>query len=143
MTHSARGPAILLLTALFAVPTVALTSPPAPKDALRLVSIVPAGSVSAGSEVTFTLEVDVTLETADEAWLHLGFNDGDQPDRFRMSSQFLVRRGMERVTLTATAVPKDWGRTGEFAALLNFGPRELYKSYSPSVSLRHPISVVP
>jgi hypothetical protein len=130
------------LMALFALGPPALSAPPPSKDTLTLASIVPTGAVRADAEVEFTIEVDVTLETADEAWLHLGFNV-EEPNRYRMVSQYLLYRGMERVVIKGKAVPRNYGRTGDFAAILNIGPRKEGVRYSPTTSLRQVIPVVP
>ena len=133
--------AVGLATLIASVSPAHSASPP-PKDALTLVSVVPAGAVRPGSEVEFSLEVDVTLETADEAWLHLGFNV-EKPTRYRMVSQYLIYRGMERVVIKGKAVPHSYGREGEFAAILNIGPRKDGARYTPTTSLRQVIPVVP
>jgi len=130
------------IATLLAFVSPAHSASPPPKDALTLVSIVPAGAVRAGSEVEFTLEIDVTLETVDEAWLHLGFNV-EEANRYRMVSQYLIYRGMEHVVIKGKAVPRNYGREGEFAATLNIGPRKEGVRYSPTTTLRQVIPVVP
>ena len=137
-THRFVATVLAVLTALV---SPAHSAQPQPKDTLTLVSIVPSGAVRADSEVEFTVEVDVTLETSDEAWLHLGFNV-EEPNRYRMVSQYLLYRGMERVVIKGKAVPRNYGRTGEFAVMLNIGPRK-EGSYSPTGSVRRVIPVVP
>ena len=130
------------LAVLIALGSPAHSAQPQPKDTLTLVSIIPAGAVRPDSEVEFTIEVDVTLETSEQAWLHLGFNI-EEPNQYRMVSQYLLHRGMERVVIKGKAVPRNYGRTGEFAAILNIGPRKDGVRYSPTTTLRQVIPVVP
>jgi len=136
-------PLLLLSALLLSTSSSGTAAPPPPKDDIQIIGVVPAGAVEAQVETTFTFEVDVTLETADEAWLNLGFNDGANSTSFRMVSEFLLRKGVERVKISATVRPKDWGRNGEFSALLNIGPRKQGSSYRPSASVRHVIPVLP
>jgi hypothetical protein len=135
---------LLIATATLAgISRTSVASDSKSKDAIVIVSVVPDGAVKAGESVTFTFELDVTLESADEAWLRLGFNTLDDPNRFRMVSQYLLRRGMERVKISAVVKPKDWGRTGEFTANLVIGPKEAEGRFTPSTFFHRAIPIVP
>ena len=111
------------------------------KDSLTVVSVQPSGPLTRGVEVELTFEIDVQLETADEAIVSLGFNTR-QPRSWEMIEEYEVYRGAERITLKATVTPVDWGRRGDFAALINIGPKER-KNYKPVTSVLHEFEIVP
>ena len=117
-------------------------APPEARDTLRIVTIQPPGPVTRGVEVEFVIDVDVTLATEDEALLHLGFNT-DDPNRFRMIEYWSIRRGTERVTFKAKVVPPDWGKRGQFAVVVNIGPKEPGVRWSPKTHDRRVIEVTP
>jgi len=129
---------------LGAVVGVLVPFPPssaAQKDALAIVSVVPAGPVTRGVEVDFVFEVDLTLASSDEALLHLGFNT-DEPNRWKMVTQRIVNRGHQRVSLEARVVPVDWRERGTFSAFINVGPNGSGR-YTPTASVSYPITVAP
>jgi hypothetical protein len=135
------GYAVGLAVATLLVPGLSQQRDAPAKDDVAIVSVQPDGPLTRGVEVELTFEVDVTLQSEDEAILHLGFNT-DQPRSFEMLESYAIYRGTERVTLKAKVTPVDWGRRGKFAALMNIGPKER-KNYVPETSVTHAFEVVP
>ena len=85
------------------------------RDSIAIVSVSPSGNLKLGVPTDFVLIADVTLASADSAWAALGFNQ-DDPHRYRMMATEVIRRGTQRVTLRAMAVPVDWStKSGRFA----------------------------
>ncbi|HEY6361594.1 MAG TPA: hypothetical protein VIX63_10850 [Vicinamibacterales bacterium] len=136
---------LALAPALGERPRVEGPSPAAAQqDRVAIVSVTPSGPVTRGVEVEFTFEVDVTLDTRNEAMVHLGFN-ADRPNSWKMVAQEVVSRGDQRVLLRAVVIPVDWRERGRFSALINIGPgREAQAGpYTPTASVSHLIEVVP
>jgi len=124
--------------------TVAALQPQAAekKDLIRVVSIDPSGPVTRGVEIQITVEIEYTLETADESSVNIGFN-GRDPNNFTMVEHIDIHRGTDHIKVKATIIPVDWGRRGKFAMLANIGKGTQGKSWSPTASARHEFAVVP
>jgi hypothetical protein len=116
------------------VPTAA-----AQTDDIRIVSIDPP-VLSAGVETRLTIDVDVLLESGEEAVVRIGFNVSS-PDAFRMVDSHDVQRGRQRLTFDVTVVPIDWGDRGDFAVIANVGPRATQTRWTPTASVRKTIPV--
>jgi hypothetical protein len=108
-------------------------------DDIRIVSIDPP-VLSAGVETRLTIDVDVILETGEEAVVRVGFNV-NSPDAFRMVDSHDVQRGRQRVTFDVTVVPIDWGDRGDFAVIANVGTRAPQSRWTPTASVRKTIPV--
>jgi hypothetical protein len=108
-------------------------------DDIRIVSIDPP-VLSAGVETRLTIDVDVILETGEEAAVRVGFNV-NSPDAFRMVDSHDVQRGRQRLTFDVTVVPIDWGDRGDFAVIANVGPRAPQSRWTPTASVRKTVPV--
>jgi hypothetical protein len=119
--------AALILTGVVAVSL-------AQSDDVRIVGLAPAEGVTRGVETAFTVEVDVDLQSADEATARIGFNVAS-PQQFRMFDSRDLQRGRNRLTFTVKVVPVDWGDRGDFAVMVNIGPRTDTKQFQPTASV--------
>jgi hypothetical protein len=108
-------------------------------DDIRIVSINPP-VVAAGVESRLRIDVDVILETGEEAVVRIGFNL-NSPDAFRMVDSHDVQRGRQRLTFEVTVVPIDWGDRGDFAVVANVGPKTPQPRWTPTASVRKTIPV--
>ena len=112
----------------------------AQSDDVRIVGLAPAEGVTRGVETEFTVEVDVDLQSADEATARIGFNV-TSPQQFRIFDSRDLQRGRNRLTFTVKVVPVDWGDRGDFAVMVNIGPRTDTKQFQPTASVTKAISV--
>jgi hypothetical protein len=104
------------------------------------VGLAPAEGVTRGVETEFTVEVDVDLQSADEATARIGFNV-TSPQQFRIFDSRDLQRGRNRLTFTVKVVPVDWGDRGDFAVMVNIGPRTDTKQFQPTASVTKAISL--
>lgn len=79
----------------------------APEDKVEILSVTPASAV-AGTPTQFEVEVKYDLETADQAALAIGFNDGAAYNVFIQGKELVVQRGSGTYTLVQEAIPVDW-----------------------------------
>ena len=112
----------------------------AQSDDVRIVGLAPAEGVTRGVETEFTVEVDVDLQSADEATARIGFNVAS-PQQFRIFDSRDLQRGRNRLTFTVKVVPVDWGDRGDFAVMVNIGPRTDTKQFQPTASVTKAISL--
>ena len=126
------------LVALILSRTVAVSL--AQSDDIRIVALAPVEGVTRGVETEFTVEVDLDLQSADEAAARIGFNVAS-PQQFRMFDSRDLQRGRHRLTFTVKVVPVDWGDRGDFAVMVNIGPRTDTKQFQPTASVTKVIPV--
>ena len=78
-------------------------------DLIRIVSIEPSGPVTRGVETSIAVEIEYTLETADESSANIGFNSQNL-NSFTMREHIEIHRGTDRLKVKFTIIPLDWGR---------------------------------
>ena len=133
----------LLMAAVLSLPVAALQErPQGKKDLIRIVSIEPSGPVTRGVETEIAVEIEYTLESADQSSANIGFNSQD-PNQFTMREHIEIHRGTDRLKAKFTIIPVDWGRRGKFTMLANIGKGTQGKPWSPTASTRHEFAVVP
>lgn len=74
-----------------------------------------------GVDNEFTVEIEYTLESADEATVGIGFNS-EKPGVYRMTAQKKIKKGTNLITLKADVKPKDWKERGDFVLYVNIAP---------------------
>ena len=112
------------------------------KDAIEILSISPQ-QVTRGVPVEITVDVQVTLESAFEGHVGLGFN-GQAPERFTEADTRTVAAGTQQLTFITEIVPVDWGDRGRFSVSAYLLPRA--GGNGPTTPLAHevqPLDVVP
>jgi hypothetical protein len=112
----------------------------AQSDDIRIVALAPVEGVTRGVETAFTVEVDVDLQSADEATARIGFNVAS-PQQFRIFDSRDLQRGRNRLTFTVKVVPVDWGDRDDFAVMVDIGPRTDTKRFQPTASVTKVIPV--
>src|SRR5687768_14475158 len=76
-------------------------------DKIRIVNVTAAKPIQDGVLNEFTVEVEYTVESADEAAISIGFNS-EKPGAYRMTARRKVNRGTNVIILKADVIPKDW-----------------------------------
>ena len=117
--------ALLGLAAAGGVSVVASAS-----DQIRITAIAPTGPVSRGVPTQFTIEVDADLQSATEGTARIGFHV-DSPDSFHMVESHDLRAGRQQVTFKVTVTLVDWRERGDFAVLVNIGPKTTATRWTP------------
>lgn len=90
-------------------------------DLIKILDVSAAAPVKDGIENEFTVQIEYTLDTADEATASIGFNS-DDPGRYRMVGRKKVTRGTNVLTLKARVIPKDWKDRSDFIVYVNLSP---------------------
>jgi len=91
------------------------------RDFIKILDISASAPVIDGVKNEFTVQIQYTLDTADEAMAAIGFNS-DDPGSYRMTGKKKITRGTNTVTLKARVVPKDWKERGDFIVYVNISP---------------------
>ncbi len=128
---------ILLFSLIFVVTTdvSAQTGEQEKTDKLSIINVVTFYPVQDGVANEFTVDLEYTLESAEEAVVAIGFNS-ESPGSFRMSGRKRIRKGTQLVTLKANVVPKDWKERGDFIIVANINPYPTSKGrYRPSATV--------
>jgi hypothetical protein len=112
------------------------------QDRVEILSVLPAGSVTRGVEMEFTLDIEYTLDSLDDGVLSVGFNT-DRPNAYRIVETRAIERGTDRLSVKAKAVPVDWQERGEFRVMVNIGPKREEANWKPLASTIRVIPVVP
>ena len=79
------------------------------QDSISILSVKPDGPVPVGVRATFTFELEVTLQSVEEAVVSVGFNSGDAIFS-EMGDPYPVKAGTQRLRVSAETVPVDRGR---------------------------------
>jgi len=112
-------------------------------DKITIVNVATSAPVRDGVDNEFTVEIQYTLETADEAMVAIGFNS-DKPNGYRMMAQKRIKRGTNSITLKADVKPKDWKERGDFIVYANISPYPLPAvRFTPLVSTKRVIDFEP
>lgn len=96
------------------------------KDDVAIVMIEPAAPVPRGTETTFVIDVQYTLDSIDEGTLTVGFNmpnPSNDPHAFELVETRMVKRGTDRIKVKAKAVPVAWGKGEGFEVSVELGPK--------------------
>ena len=104
------------------------------KDDVAIVMIEPAAPVPRGAETTFVLDVQYTLDSADEGTLTVGFNmpnPSNDPNAFELVETRVIKRGTDRIKVKAKAVPAAWSKTGGFEVSVEIGPKREDDRWKP------------
>ncbi len=111
-------------------------------DQIRITAIAPTGPVSVGVPTEFTIEVDADLQSETEGAARIGFNV-NSPDSFRMVESYDLRAGRQQITFKVVVTPVDWRERGDFAVMVNIGPKTTATRWTPTASVRKAIPVKP
>lgn len=112
-------------------------------ERITIVNVTTSVPVRDGVDNEFTVEIEYTLESADEAMIAIGFNS-DNPNRYRMMAQKRIRKGTNRITLKADVKPKDWKERGDFMLYANISPYPLPAArFTPLASTKRVIDFEP
>lgn len=106
-------------------------------DSVAIVSVTP-DSAERGVRTTFTVVIDVDLESLDSGVVQAGFNDAEAR-RFRMVGTQTLTHGRRRLSLTLHSVPVDWGADAPFTLLANVGPPPTPPRWSATAATRRAI----
>lgn len=96
------------------------------KDDVAIVTIEPAAPVPRGTETTFVLDVQYTLDSIDEGTLTVGFNmpnPSNNPHAYELVETRLVKRGTDRIKVKAKSIPVAWDSGGGFEVCVQLGPK--------------------
>lgn len=87
-----------------------------PEDTIAFRSVAWNGDLRGGDTVEFRAVVDWDLRSGDSGEIDLGFNDMDQPSRYRLvdSTNFVVARGAGSREVAVRTVVKDWGAAADY-----------------------------
>jgi len=96
-------------------------------DAVQILSVSAESPVKDGVQNEFTVQIQYTLDTADEALLAIGFNS-DDPGRYHMTGSKKVARGANVIILKGRVIPRDWKERGDFMVYVNLSPYPIPKS---------------
>jgi len=96
-------------------------------DSVQILDVSAESPVKDGVQNEFTVQIQYTLDTADEAMASIGFNS-DDPGRYRMTGMKKVTRGTNIFTLRGRVVPKDWKERGDFIVYVNLSPYPIPKA---------------
>lgn len=111
-------------------------------DSLELRSLAPKGPVVAGRSFEIKMTLEVRLQASDSARVQL-FSNSLEPHRFVEIAHAKVVRGVQTVTLTARAVPVDWGSEGHWSLFVAMIPSPSPNTRaSPLTRLNVPIDIV-
>jgi hypothetical protein len=114
--------------------------PKASRDSLRIVALHPAGPVTHGVPTQFTIRIEATFGSAQEGIARVGFNL-DSPKSYRMVGSRPLHEGRQELSLTVKVVPVDWVDRGEFAVMVNMGPKTTAKIWAPTAYVHQTIPV--
>ncbi len=104
------------------------------QDSLKIVSVSAMKPVENEVSNEFAVQIEYTLESADEAMIAIGFNT-ERPGTFKMVGQKKIAKGSGIINLKASVIPKDWKERGDFMVLVNIMPYPINKNYYiPTVS---------
>jgi hypothetical protein len=109
-------------------------------DRVKITSVTAAQPVVRGVENEFTVEVEYSLDSADEGELNLGFN-AERPNAFRMYDSHIVQKGAGTATLKAKVIPVDWGERAHFMALVNLSRHPHEMRWRPLAGDRQEVQV--
>ena len=114
--------------------------PASPSDApdgddVEILAISPQ-TVTRGVPVELRVDVRVSLESAFEGQVGLGFN-GQSPQRFAEASTRHVAAGTQQLTFITEVIPVDWGDRGRFSVSVYLLPREA--GSGPTTPLAHKV----
>lgn len=112
---------LLLLFAFAAIENPAQSNEQIKPDKIRIVSVTTAKPIEDGVLNEFTVEIEYTVESAEEAAISIGFNS-EKPGAYRMTTRKKVNRGTNFITLKADVIPKDWKERGDFVVYANISP---------------------
>ena len=90
-------------------------------DRIRIINVTAAAPVTDGVENEFTVELEYTLDSADEAMVGIGFNS-EKPAVYKMTTNKKIKRGTNLIALKAVVKPKDWKERGDFIIYANLAP---------------------
>jgi hypothetical protein len=91
-------------------------------DSITVVEIRPSTPLKRGVPSTVSLDLDVTLRSMDIGEVVAAFNT-QGPKLYPKAASTRVRRGKQRITLTATVAAVDWSsQAAEFAYVVNIRP---------------------
>ena len=116
----------------------AFAQPPA--DSVKILSIAPATPARPDLSATFTVSVEVSLASASEATVVLGFNS-ERAMNFEMGNETNVKAGIHRLALSGQTTPSDWGRLTGFHALVILKPSETTGMFRPLATDQFTIAV--
>jgi hypothetical protein len=104
------------------------------KDDVAIVMVDPAAPVPRGTETTFVVDVQYTLDSADEGTLTVGFNmanPSNNPMGYVIVETRLIKRGTDRIKVKAKAVPVAWSKDGGFEVSVEIGPKREDDRWKP------------
>ena len=145
MLRPANAVAFVFLCALGAGVAVADHDPDdrppmAARDKLRIVVIDPRGPVKAGVETKFTIQIELEFGSAKEGVARVGFNV-DSPTSSRMIDSRDLREGRQQFSFVVKVMPVDWADRGDFAVMVNMGPKTTASLWAPTAYVHKTIAV--
>ena len=93
-----------------------------------------------GVETRLAIELDVILDSGEDAVVRVGFNLSS-PEEFRMIDSHTIKKGRQRLRSAVTVVPVDWADRGDFSVIANVGPAVSQSKWTPTASVRKTIPV--
>lgn len=111
-------------------------------DKIRITSLQPSGPVRAGVETRFTIEIEAELRSAKEGIARVWFNL-KSPTGYRNVERRDLHEGRQRITFLATVTPVDWAARGDFAMVVNMGPKATDAEWAATAFAQKTISVKP
>jgi hypothetical protein len=125
------------IAALPAFPTVDLA-----KDAIRIVTVLPATFPEYGKDTTFRVIVDYSLVNAENGVVYLGFNK-QELTKYNLLEEQAVAKGSGRITLQATVQPVYYNSPQDFLWALWNNSTTDFKAYVNLSANPHPESWTP
>ncbi len=90
-----------------------------PGDVVFIKSVDPSTGLVHNVSTDFTVIVEYSLDSFEEGYIYIAFNEGDYPNLFFSKGAEIITKGTGEHTFNVTATPKDWGEEGDFTVMVN------------------------